>query len=48
MDKIFYFFEVSGWTMWGIAACSVLALAVFLEKIWSLRREKVIPKGFPV
>jgi biopolymer transport protein ExbB len=47
-EKIVYFFQVSGWTMYGIAACSVLALAVFLEKLWSLRREKIIPKGIPI
>ena len=47
-EKIVYFFNVSGWTMYGIAACSILALAVFLEKLWSLRREQVIPKGFSI
>ncbi len=47
-EKIIYFFEVSGWTMYGIAACSIFALAVFLEKLWSLRRENIIPKGMPI
>lgn len=47
-EKVFYFFEVSGWTMWGIAACSVLALAVFLEKMWVLRQGQIIPKGLPI
>ncbi|MBI2337340.1 MAG: MotA/TolQ/ExbB proton channel family protein [Deltaproteobacteria bacterium] len=45
-ETLFYFFHVSGWTMYAIAACSILALAVFLEKIWVLRCERIIPKGF--
>lgn len=47
-DKIIYFFQVSGWTMYGISICSILALAVFLERLWVLKREKIIPKGFSV
>jgi biopolymer transport protein ExbB len=47
-DKVAYFFQVSGWTMYGIAACSVFALAVFFEKLWSLRRSKVVPRGLSV
>ncbi|MDL1872136.1 MotA/TolQ/ExbB proton channel family protein [Deltaproteobacteria bacterium PRO3] len=47
MENVIHFFQVSGWTMWGIAACSVLALAVFVEKVWSLRRGSVIPRGLP-
>lgn len=48
LEKVLYFFQVSGWTMYGIAACSVMALAVFLEKLWSLRRERIIPKGLSI
>ena len=48
LDKIAYFFAVSGWTMYGIALCSILALAVFLERVWTLRRGQVIPGGFSV
>ena len=47
-ERIGYFFAVSGWTMVGIAVCSVAALAVFLERFWALRREKVIPNGLPI
>lgn len=47
-EKIAYFFHVSGWTMYGIAICSVLALAVFLERLWSLRRSQVIPPGLAI
>ncbi len=32
--------------MYGIAICSIVALAVFLERLWSLRISKVIPADF--
>lgn len=47
-EKIAYFFNVSGWTMYGIAICSVLALAVFLEKLWALRNERIVPRFLAV
>lgn len=47
-EKIIYFYQVSGWTMYGITLCSILALAVFLERFWSLRKGMIIPKGFPI
>lgn len=48
IEKTLYFFQVSGWTMVGIVVCSVLALAVFLERLWMLRKEEVIPRGLPI
>jgi len=32
-----------GWVMWPILACSAIALAIILERFWTLRRNKVIP-----
>lgn len=32
--------------MYPIVFCSVLALAVFLERLWVLRRKKIIPEDF--
>jgi biopolymer transport protein ExbB len=29
-----------------IALCSIIALAIFLERLWSLRRSRVIPRDF--
>jgi biopolymer transport protein ExbB len=29
-----------------IALCSIVALAIFLERLWSLRRSRVIPRDF--
>ncbi|OUD12364.1 MotA/TolQ/ExbB proton channel family protein [Thioflexithrix psekupsensis] len=32
-----------GWVMWPILLCSVLSLAIIVERFWSLRRRAVIP-----
>ena len=36
-------FIEGGPVMWPLLLCSVAALAIFLEKLYSLRREKIIP-----
>ncbi len=38
-------FKAGGWVMWPIALISVLALGIVLERLWSLRRSSVLPKG---
>ena len=35
-----------GFLMYPIAFCSVLALGIFLERLWSLRERKIIPKDY--
>lgn len=37
-----------GPVMFPIGACSVVALAMFLERLWALRRDRLAPKGFYV
>lgn len=37
-------FERGGPLMWALLACSVVALAVFLERLWALRRDQVLPR----
>jgi biopolymer transport protein ExbB len=37
-----------GVVMIPIALCSVVAVATFLERIWTLRRERVVPRSFVV
>ena len=32
-----------GWLMWPIAACSIIAMAIVLERSWSLRRRRIVP-----
>jgi biopolymer transport protein ExbB len=39
-------FERGGIAMYPILFCSVAAVTVFFERLWSLRRSKLIPKGF--
>ncbi len=39
-------FERGGVAMYPILLCSVIALTVFCERLWSLRRGRLIPDGF--
>ncbi len=32
--------------MYPILLCSITALAIFLERLWNLRRDRVVPPGF--
>ncbi|MCF6226440.1 MAG: MotA/TolQ/ExbB proton channel family protein, partial [Xanthomonadales bacterium] len=41
------FIKAGGWIMAPIILCSVLALAIVLERFWTLRRSKVIPADIP-
>jgi biopolymer transport protein ExbB len=45
MGEIFEFLSRGGVIMIPIALGSVIALAIFLERIWSLQRSRVIPDG---
>ena len=35
--------QAGGWLMLPILACSVFALAIIIERLWSLRRARVLP-----
>src|SRR5699024_1839335 len=37
--------RAGGWMMWPIVLCSLLALAIVLERLWALRREQVLPQA---
>ncbi len=37
--------RAGGWLMWPILACSVAAMAIILERLWSLRCRRVMPPG---
>lgn len=37
--------QSGGWLMWPIMACSVVALAIVIERFWALRRKRVMPSG---
>jgi len=38
-------FQRGGPLMWALLLCSVVALAVFLERLWALRRDHVMPSS---
>jgi biopolymer transport protein ExbB len=35
--------EAGGWVMYPIIACSIVAMAIVLERFWVLRRRRVVP-----
>jgi len=37
--------KAGGWLMIPILVCSVIALAIILERLWALRRSRVVPPG---
>ncbi|MBI5681798.1 MAG: MotA/TolQ/ExbB proton channel family protein [Deltaproteobacteria bacterium] len=39
------FFIKGGIFMYPIAVCSVISLAIFMERLWNIRRKKIIPDG---
>ena len=42
---MFSIIEAAGWPIWPLILCSVIALAIIGERIWSLRRSVVMPRG---
>lgn len=45
LETVRYFFDVGGMAMYGIAICSVVALGLFLERLWALQRRRVTPRS---
>jgi biopolymer transport protein ExbB len=35
--------QAGGWLMWPITACSVIAVAIILERLWTLQEKRVLP-----
>jgi len=35
--------QAGGWLMWPIIACSVVAVAIVLERLWTLQEKRVLP-----
>jgi biopolymer transport protein ExbB len=46
MGATFDFLARGGWLMVPILLCSVLGLTFFLERLWSLQRQKILPPRF--
>lgn len=41
---MFELVKAGGWLMLPIIACSILAVAIIVERLWTLRRRRVIPR----
>jgi biopolymer transport protein ExbB len=39
--------QAGGWLMLPIIACSVVAVAIVLERLWTLQRKRVLPSDVP-
>ncbi len=39
--------QSGGWLMLPIILCSILAMAIILERFWNLRRDKIMPTKLP-
>ena len=37
--------EAAGWPIWPLILCSIIALAIIGERMWTLRRDVVMPKN---
>ncbi|HYH42790.1 MAG TPA: MotA/TolQ/ExbB proton channel family protein [Burkholderiales bacterium] len=42
---MFSLIEAAGWPIWPLLLCSVIALAIIGERMWTLRRTAVIPRN---
>ena len=42
---MFAFIEAAGWPVWPLVLASIIALAIIVERAWSLRRRVVAPRG---
>jgi len=40
---LFSIIQAAGWTIWPLIACSVLALAIVIERFVSLKTQKIVP-----
>jgi biopolymer transport protein ExbB len=42
---VFEIIKAGGWVMWPILVCSVVAMAITIERLWTLQRRRVAPSG---
>jgi len=43
--RVFSIIQAAGWPIWPLLLCSVIALAIIGERLWSLRQNVVLPKN---
>lgn len=46
MEQSYEFLAKGGWIMVPIGICSIIALGLFLERLWSLQKNKALPPRF--
>jgi biopolymer transport protein ExbB len=44
-SEVLAFIQTGGFFMWPLMACSILTLAIIIERFWTLRKSGVAPKG---
>lgn len=42
---MFYIIQAAGWPIWLLLIASVIALALIIERLWYLRRSRMLPPG---
>lgn len=42
---MFELVKAGGWLMLPIIACSIVAVAIIIERLWALRRQRVVPEN---
>ena len=42
---MFYIIQAAGWPIWLLLVASVIALALIIERLWYLRRKRILPSG---
>lgn len=42
---MFYIIQAAGWPIWLLLIASVIALALIIERLWYLRRSRILPAG---
>ncbi len=47
MENLWDFIQKGGIFMYPIILCSVISLTIVMEKLWVLRRSRIIPEGLP-
>jgi biopolymer transport protein ExbB len=40
---VFEIIKSGGWLMWPIILCSIIAMAIIIERFWSLQKKKILP-----
>ena len=35
--------QAGGWLIWPIILCSIIAMAITVERLWTYRRKRVVP-----